>query len=220
MGVLRNSNWSLSHLHLVSPAWRQIFHLPSFFSFFLEGIFRGIFQLHQGFCWAVNHKWHLPSHPRSVTQVQVVILLTGFKLLPEDFWTSLSTAAPLWTRPSPSPPRMPDCDCTRGEHCTPFGFSIDFSHMPFLCIFFLPDRSRIYFHLLPPTVLWSLSTECFTTSSPFHRRLLHPLDKPILGMQLVSKRGHFFFASFFCSQEKKKKALYIPYIDSSHIKTS
>lgn len=30
VGVLRNSNWSLSHLHLVSLAWRQMFHLPSF----------------------------------------------------------------------------------------------------------------------------------------------------------------------------------------------
>lgn len=45
------------------------------FLFFLEGIFKGIFHLHQGFCCAVNHKWHLPSHPHSATKCRLLFWL-------------------------------------------------------------------------------------------------------------------------------------------------
>lgn len=115
-----------------------------------EGIFQGDLHLHERFFWAVNHKWHLPSHPHSTTKAQLVILVTNFKLLPKDFWTSLSTAVPLSSQAPLTPPRMPRCDHTHRECWNLYGFAISFSHMPLLWIFLLSRSQSNLFPVASP----------------------------------------------------------------------
>lgn len=111
--------------------------------------FRGIFSSTRDFAeqWLIRH---LSSPPHGAVKVQLV------------FWSPISNcsqkipelACPLLHHCQPELPLTPQttlcCDCTPGKHCTSFGLSITFSHVPLLCIFLLTRSLSSLFPFASP----------------------------------------------------------------------
>lgn len=228
MGALRNSNWSLSHLPLVSPAWRQMFHLPSFFfpsslpppeRHDTEGIFQRDFHPHQGFCWAVNHKWHLPSHPHSATKVQLCHFGHQFQTAAKRFLNQLvhccTTVIPSSLHPSKNTMLWP---YTRRTLYSIWVFNQFLPHATFMYFFSYQILVKFISICLP---------QLFYVACLLHALWLPPLftadffalsTGSLCEWSLYQNMTTVFLLVSFALS--KRQALYTPYIDSSQIKTS
>lgn len=182
----------------------------------LKAFFKGIFISTRDFAkqWIIGDIYLLTHIVHQ--SAAFVISVTSFKLLPQDFWTSLPTAAPLSTW-APPPPGLQACLVVTIHKNAVFhlGFQSVSPTCHFYVFFFLPDLSQIYFHLLPPTVLCSLPTACFMTSC--FTADFFTLSTVCEWRWYQNITTGFLLVSFTLS---KRQALCIPYIDSSHIKTS
>lgn len=142
VGVLSNCNWSL---HLLSPALRQMFHLPSFFTFFFPRKtwnwrhFSKVFSSSLGGLLSSGSLSDICLSPTVQPKCRLPFqspVQTAAKRFPNQLCPLLHHCQlALPSTPSSTPCR----DLTRGECCTPSGFSSHFSHRPLFSFFFLPD---------------------------------------------------------------------------------